>query len=89
MSRRLWLMIAGLTVIWVGLIFWLQWVKFNAFGYNGFDLAIYHQAVWSLAHGQGFASSIHNPSYLGDHMELWLIPLAGLYTLWGSPLTLL
>lgn len=85
----MWVIIIASAVVWSIVIGWIQWLKFQGFGYNGLDLAIYHQAVWSLAHGHGFTSSIHDPSYLGDHLELWLIPLAGLYKLLPSALTLL
>ncbi|GEM_PF-2226769 len=67
----------------------LQFLKLQAFGYNGLDLAIYTNTVYHLAHGQGFASSIHDPSYLGDHLELGLVPLALLYRLAPTALTLL
>lgn len=77
---------AGLYALIIGT---LQWWKYIHFGYNGLDLGIYSQVVWSLAHGHGFASSIHDPSYLGDHLELWLLPLSWLYKLWSSPLLLL
>ncbi len=77
-----------LTIFTVG-IAGLQWKKYQSFGYNGLDLGIYTQTVWSLAHGHGFANSIHDPSYLGDHYELILIPIGALYRLWSSPLLLL
>ena len=89
MKKQQWLWIGLLGTIFVIAIGWLQWWKYTHFGYNGLDLGIYSQVVWSLAHGHGFASSIHDPSYLGDHLELWLIPVSWVYRLWGSPLTLL
>lgn len=89
MSRRLWWFTLGLAGVWALGIAIIQWIKFHAFAYNGLDLGIYQQAVWSLAHGHGFASSIHDPSYLGDHLELWLLPVAGLYRFIQSPFTLL
>ncbi len=89
MSRKQWYIILGVGLLWTAVMGWLQWLKFHAFGYNGLDLAIYDQVVWSLAHGHGFASSIHNPSYLGDHLELWLIPLSWVYKIWPSVFTLL
>lgn len=87
-NRLLWITL-GLGGTFCVVIGALQWWKYTHFGYNGLDLGIYSQVVWSLAHGHGFASSIHDPSYLGDHLELWLIPLSVIYRWWSSPLTLL
>lgn len=67
----------------------LQFLKWRDFGYNGLDLGIYANVVYHLAHGQGFASSIHDPSYLGDHLELGLVPTAIIYRFIPSGLTLL
>jgi len=53
------------------------------------DLGIYSQVAWSLSHGAGFSSSIQGGSYLGDHLELLLLPLALIYRLLPSPLLLL
>ncbi len=89
MSRKQWLIVTGLGGIFGTTFGILQFWKYAHFGYNGLDLGIYAQAVWSLAHGHGFASSIHDPSYLGDHLEFWLIPISWLYRLWSSPLLLL
>lgn len=89
MEKRYWWIVGGLAVVFVIAIGALQFWKWHHFGYNGLDLGIYSQTLWSLSHGQWFANSIHDPSYLGDHLELWLVPLAGFYRLWASPLTLL
>lgn len=83
------MLVGGLGFVYALAIGGLQWWKWQNFGYNGFDLGIYAQAVWGLSHGLGFLSSIHDPSYLGDHLELWLVPLAGIYRLFPSALTLL
>lgn len=89
MSRRHWSIIGLLTALFALSVGALQYWKYIHFGYNGLDLGIYSQTIWSLAHGHGFASSIHDPSYLGDHLELWLIPISWLYRIWESPLFLL
>jgi len=88
MSRSLKVVI-GLVALFALIIGFLQWTKLQAYGYNGLDLGIYTQAVWSLSEGNGFANSIHDPTYRGDHLELILVPLAGLYYLFPHPLTLL
>lgn len=89
MQRRDWVWVAVIGGAWALAVGLIQWLKYQAFAYNGLDLGIYSQVVWSLANGQGFASSIHDPTYLGDHVELWLAPLAIIYKLWSHPLTLL
>lgn len=89
MERKFWWWIGGSAILFTIVIGWLQWLKWQAFAYNGLDLGIYVQTIWSLAHGFGFANSIHDPSYLGDHLELWLVPLAGVYRFAESGLTLL
>lgn len=89
MKRRTWLTISVLAAAWAITIGILQWLKLRDFGYNGLDLAIYTNTTWSLSHGHGFASSIHDPSYLGDHVEVWLYPVSWIFRLWPSALTLL
>ncbi|MBI5467403.1 MAG: DUF2079 domain-containing protein, partial [Candidatus Kerfeldbacteria bacterium] len=89
MKRRTWIIIGLLTTAWVLIIGTLQWLKWDHFGYNGLDLAIYTNTTWSLSHGHGFASSIHDPSYLGDHLEAWLYPVSWIFRLWPSAVTLL
>lgn len=89
MTRRTWMVVLTIMAAWLIAIAGLQWIKYHRFGYNGLDLAIYTQTIWALSHGLGFASSIHNPSYLGDHLEVWLVPVSWVYRLWPSALTLL
>lgn len=85
-TRRFSLLAASLWGICIILI---QVWKYTHFGYNALDLAIYTQALWSLAHGQGFASAIQGGSYLADHFEPVLFLIAPLHRLFSSPLTLL
>lgn len=89
MTKRQWLIITVIIALFSVVVGAVQWWKYANFGYNGLDLGIYGQVAWSLSHGLGFASSIHDPSYLGDHLELWLVPMSWLYRLAPSPLTLL
>lgn len=64
------------------------WKYFN-FGYNGLDLAIYNQVFYNSAHGRLFQFSIHPQSYLGDHLELFILFLLPIYFFFQSPLMLL
>lgn len=89
MPKRLWWYTGASAFLFTVVTAGLQWWKLAHFGYNGLDLGIYQQVAWSLAHGHGFASSIHDPTYLGDHLELWLVPISWIYRLFPSALTLL
>lgn len=64
------------------------WKYFN-FGYNGLDLAIYNQVFYNSAHGRLFQFSIHPQSYLGDHLELFMLFLLPIYFFFQNPLMLL
>lgn len=77
------------AVAWGLTIALIQVWKYTHFGYNALDLAIYTQALWSLTHGHGFASTIQGGSYLADHFEPVLFLLAPFFRLWQSPLVLL
>jgi uncharacterized membrane protein len=53
------------------------------------DLAIINQVFYNSSLGDFFASSIHPPSYLGDHFSPILFLLLPLYYLYRNPQTLL
>ena len=44
--------------------------RYGNFSYNAMDLAILNQVFYNSAHGDLFASSVHPPTYLADHLEL-------------------
>lgn len=64
---------------------WKLW----SFNYNALDLAIYRQVATNSIHGQWFQFTIHPHSYLGDHLELFLVALLPLFALFQHPLTLI
>lgn len=68
--------------------FGLACYKYANFGYTGLDLAIYNNTFWQTLHGHLFGSSIHPPSYLGDHTEWFILALIPFYALVSHPLTL-
>lgn len=84
-QRLLWIIIFIYVVIFVSLCLW----KYNNLGYNSIDLGIINQAFYNTAHGLPFASSIHPPSYLGDHFKPILFLLLPIYFFFQSPITLL
>ncbi len=53
------------------------------------DLAIFDQACWLLAHGEGTLLTTRNMPVFAHHLNLWLLPLAVLYRLVPGPATLL
>lgn len=63
-------------------------LKYAAFGYDDFDLAIHSQSMWSITHGS-LGCSILGIPFLGNHMVLILYALAPLYFAVSSPLLLL
>src|SRR3989338_8244429 len=63
--------------------------RYNNFSYNAMDLAILNQVFYNSAHGDLFASSVHHPTYLADHLELVVLILLPVYALFQHPITLL
>lgn len=61
-----------------------------AFRFPLYDVGLYHQVIWGVAHGHGFVSTISGAgNYLGDHFSLSYILLAPFFWLSGSaPYTL-
>lgn len=77
------------VLFYVLIFFGLSWWKYEQLGYDALDLAIYNQVFYNTVHGRWFQSSIHEPTYLGDHLELVILPLSILYSFWQSPVMLL
>ena len=73
--------IAAFTLAVSAVGFW----KYAYYRYQGMDLAIYTNVLWSLTHGGGWWSSIQGSSYLGDHIEPILLLLAPLFHVWSDP----
>jgi uncharacterized membrane protein len=76
---------AGAIVVWLAVTAW----KYDHLLYDALDLAIYAQVFWNTSYGRWFEMSLHPQSYLGDHFEPLIVPLALLYRLWRNPLMLL
>ena len=83
--RSLWVGMFVYFLIFGGICLW----KFFNFGYNALDLAIVTNALEQTLAGNLLGSTIHPPSYLGDHFTPLLLLLAPIYALVRSPLTLL
>ncbi len=54
-----------------------------------FDLALYDQAVWLVAHGRWPLSSIFGNTLMATHLQPFVLPLAALYRLAPGPQTLI
>ena len=88
-KKNYWLIFIGAIILYIVIVFLFLIQKYNSFGYNGMDLAIFNQVFHNSAHGNLFYFTIHPHSYLGDHFTPFLILLLPIYSLFKSPLTLL
>jgi len=83
-----WLLL--LTIVFYIILFaFISLWKYYNFGYDAMDLAIINQVFYNSSLGNFFASSIHPPTYLGDHFTPILFLLLPFYFLWLEPPLLL
>ncbi len=61
----------------------------ESFHSYGWDLGIFDQVLWSIAHGHGFHYSFRGIPYLGDHFQPMLVFLAPLVLLRLGPAPIL
>ncbi len=80
----LWSMI-GLYITFFSVV---SFLKYRAFSYNDFDLAIHAQTLWNIWHSSIY-SSILGIDFLGNHSHLIIFLLAPVYKLFPHPFTLL
>ncbi|NQT22903.1 MAG: DUF2079 domain-containing protein [Candidatus Omnitrophica bacterium] len=81
-------MTAIVTVGYVLLFSLISILRYRAFDYVDFDLAIYSQIVWNILHGS-MQSTILGIPFLGSHLSLILFLVAPFCALFSTPLTLL
>ncbi|KKQ57650.1 MAG: hypothetical protein US74_C0002G0009 [Parcubacteria group bacterium GW2011_GWA2_38_13] len=80
--------------LWFSIFFYILFFsalnifKYLNYGYSSLDLGIISQVFFNSANGNLFASSIHSPTYLGDHFSPILLFLLPFYTIYKHPLTL-
>lgn len=78
------LAVAGL--LYVLFVSWLAIRRHERFHTAAFDLGIYVQALWQIAHGHDPYNTVRGIHILGDHFTPVLYPLALVYRLgWGTP----
>ncbi len=63
-------------------------LRYRAFDYHDWGLALYSQILWNVGHGHPF-SSMHGAHFLSVHVNLWTYLLAPLYRLLPPPVLLL
>lgn len=84
LTRRGLLTVAALAIAfaaaWSALAIW----RHSIFNSSMYDLALFDQLVWNMAHGRFFESSIKGFYYLGDHVSPALVLLGPLYWLWDD-----
>ncbi len=62
--------------------------KLHSFLYFDYDLAVYAQLLWNIAHGSGY-SSLMGVHFLGNHAQPILFFIAPIYSILPFPATLL
>lgn len=70
---------------WVAVLLTLQLRRFNLPGAQAFDLGIFQQGVWLLAHGQTPFVTIRGWHLFADHFSPTLFLLVPFYCLWAHP----
>ncbi|MDW8029435.1 MAG: DUF2079 domain-containing protein [Armatimonadota bacterium] len=63
----------------------LQLRRFNLLGALAFDMGIYQQAVWQMAHGEPLFNTIRGTHFFGDHFRPVMFLFAPFYRLWSHP----
>jgi uncharacterized membrane protein len=87
-SRYAGIVVSFLTVGYCLLFSYISILRYNAFEYIDFDLAIFSQITWNILDGSIY-SSILGVTFLGNHLNLILFLLAPIYRLFSTPLALL
>lgn len=77
------------SIIYTLIFSCLTLIKYFHNGYNALDLAIINQVFFNSSFGQWFVSTIHPPTYLGDHFSPFIIIMLPFYLLYRGPQTLL
>ncbi|MCX5687439.1 MAG: DUF2079 domain-containing protein [Candidatus Omnitrophica bacterium] len=83
-DRIVWLLIAA----YISCFGYISFLKYQSFGYQDFDLAVYSQTLWNILHGSTY-NSILGIDFLGNHAGFILFLIAPVYFVFKSPLTLL
>jgi len=76
--------LGAMVVVWSAVFTTLGWIRHSRFGTFSFDLGIYDQGTWLLAHFKMF-DTVKGLPLFGHHMNLILVLLAPFYRLGAGP----
>jgi uncharacterized membrane protein len=68
------------------ILFWASWKRDATFRSSTYDLAVFEQVVWKMAHGHGATSSLTAWNTFADHLSPVLLFFVPLYRLAATPL---
>jgi uncharacterized membrane protein len=72
-------------LVFVLYLLWLQIRRYEQLGAYAFDLGIFQQAVWLMAHGETPFVTVRGMNILGDHFTPILYLIAVPYRIWAHP----
>ena len=72
-------------IIFAVYLLWLQIRRYEQLGAYAFDLGIFQQAVWLMAHGETPFVTVRGMNILGDHFTPILYLIAIPYRIWAHP----
>ena len=82
------LLLSFLAAAYIIFICFVCTLRYRAFDYVDFDLAVHAQTAYNIIHGS-IQSSILGIPFLGNHLNLILFLIAPIYAAFSTPLTLL
>ncbi len=85
-QRSIWRAVTGTaTFAFIAYFLWLQIRRYEQLGAYAFDLGIFQQAVWLMAHGKTPFVTVRGMNILGDHFTPILYLIAVPYRFWSHP----
>jgi len=83
------LILFSLIIIYIIIFSLLSLKKYNNFGYNNYDLAIFNQVFFNTIHGRWFDMTVNLNNYLADHFTPIIFLVLPFYYFKQTPETLL
>ncbi len=81
-ERNLGLILFAEMLLFILVFSYLSILRHNRLNSAIYDLGLFDQIIWNIAHGRFFESSIKGFNYLGDHFSPILVIFAPLYWIW-------
>lgn len=85
LTRREWLLFASLLLAFST----FKCLQHYSFQTSAYDLGVYTNVVWNLAHGGGFHSAINHRNQMGEHFSPIIALFTPFYLIWDSAYALL